>query len=109
MAASGQFHDPAALPLEKKAGWIPESVWTLWRREKSYTAENRTQTVHLVARRYTDWAIPTPMVLLYFSNLSIVWYFKEHDISETFPSSDETVGGTYSVVYVKKCKRYGER
>jgi len=43
MGASDQLHASAALPPEKKppvpvgqeVGWLPESVWTRWRREKS--------------------------------------------------------------------------
>jgi hypothetical protein len=43
MEVSGQFHAPATLPPGKEppvtigyeAGWAPEPVWTLWRREKS--------------------------------------------------------------------------
>jgi len=42
MVVSGQLHAPAALPPGKKplvptgyeAEWIPEPVWTQWRREK---------------------------------------------------------------------------
>jgi hypothetical protein len=48
MEVSGQLHVPAALPLGKEptvptgqeAGWAPEPVWTLWRREKSCPAGN---------------------------------------------------------------------
>jgi hypothetical protein len=40
----GQLHTPAAsalvkqrlVPIGYEAGWAPEPVWTLWRREKSY-------------------------------------------------------------------------
>jgi hypothetical protein len=40
---SGQFHVPPALSPRKKspalsgqeAGWVPELVWILWRKEKS--------------------------------------------------------------------------
>jgi hypothetical protein len=42
MDVSGQHHAPAALSQGKEppvrivqeAGWAPETVWTLWRREK---------------------------------------------------------------------------
>jgi hypothetical protein len=59
MEVSGQLHAPAALlpgkepsePIGQEAGWTQEAFWTLWRREKSYTAGNRTQVVQLVARR----------------------------------------------------------
>jgi hypothetical protein len=34
-------------------GWAPESVWTLWVREKSYFGGNRTRAVQSVARRCT--------------------------------------------------------
>jgi hypothetical protein len=44
MDLSGQLHAPAALstgnqpPVStaQEAGWVPEPVWTLWRREKSF-------------------------------------------------------------------------
>jgi hypothetical protein len=56
MEVSGQFHARAALPpvpIGQDAGWAPEPVWTLWRREKSLApAGNRA--VYPVARRYTD-------------------------------------------------------
>jgi hypothetical protein len=60
---SGQLHAPTALPPEKEppipigkeAGWTPESVWMLRRREKYLTpAGNRTPAVHPLARIYTD-------------------------------------------------------
>jgi hypothetical protein len=51
----GQLHALAALPSGKEPSgvlWIgrcPESVWTLWRREKSYTAGNRNRFVEEIA------------------------------------------------------------
>jgi hypothetical protein len=62
MEMSGQLHAPAALSpwkepsvlIGKEAGFTPELVWTLWRREKIFTAGNRTRAVHPVVQRYTD-------------------------------------------------------
>jgi hypothetical protein len=53
MEMSGEHHAPTALPPKKELsvpfGWetsrAPESIWTLWRREKSCIAGNRTQHV----------------------------------------------------------------
>jgi hypothetical protein len=50
------------VPIGYEVRWAPEPVWTLWRREKSCTAGNRTRAVQPVARRYTDWAIPAPLM-----------------------------------------------
>jgi len=44
MNVSGQIYAPAALfsvnepsvPVEQEAGWAPQPVWTLWRRENLY-------------------------------------------------------------------------
>jgi hypothetical protein len=63
MEVSGQLHAPAALPpgkgppvpIREGDRRAPESVWTLWRKDKSCTAGNRIQAVQPVARRYTDW------------------------------------------------------
>jgi hypothetical protein len=52
-----------------KSLWYPLNRWlggpqnrlTLRRREKSCTAENRTRAFQPLARRYNDWAIPTPV------------------------------------------------
>jgi hypothetical protein len=49
--------------IEQEAGWAPEPVWTLWRREQSCIAWNRTPVVQPVARCYADWAIPTAWFL----------------------------------------------
>jgi hypothetical protein len=63
MEVSGQFHAPASLPPGKEpsvptvseSGWAPETVWTLWNREKSLSpAGSRIPAVQSVARRYTD-------------------------------------------------------
>jgi hypothetical protein len=43
MEGRGQIHTPAAIsrgkklavPIGYEAGWVPESVWTLWKREIS--------------------------------------------------------------------------
>jgi hypothetical protein len=35
-------------------GWCPESVWALWRKEKSCTPGNRIRAVKPVARRFTN-------------------------------------------------------
>jgi hypothetical protein len=56
MEMSGQLHAPAALPLyplDRRLGG-PQSVCTLWTREKSYSAGNITRVVDPVSRRYTD-------------------------------------------------------
>jgi hypothetical protein len=47
------------VPIGYEAGWAPEPVWTLWRREQSCNVGNRTRVVQLLARRYTEAAIPT--------------------------------------------------
>jgi hypothetical protein len=37
---------PASLPPnEQKDGWVPEAVWTLWRREKCLAANENPTTV----------------------------------------------------------------
>jgi hypothetical protein len=60
---SGRLHAlPALIPGKEptvsigyEAEWAPESVWTLWRIEKSLVpAGNGTPALQLVARRYTD-------------------------------------------------------
>jgi hypothetical protein len=48
----GQLHALATLPpvpIGWEAGWAPESVWTLWRKEKSCTAGNQTQAIQPIA------------------------------------------------------------
>jgi hypothetical protein len=59
---SGHLDAPAALPkwkshtvpIGQEAVWAPEPVWTLWRREKSYPAENISRALQLVVHRYID-------------------------------------------------------
>jgi hypothetical protein len=62
MEVSGRLHASAILALGKErpvliaqeAGWTPEPVLTLWRREKSLAhAGNRTPVVQTVTRCYT--------------------------------------------------------
>jgi hypothetical protein len=66
MGAGGQRHAPAALPLGALV-WAPGPVWI--------GAENLTplefdpQTFQPVVSRYTDYAIPTPRLLLVIQNI----------------------------------------
>jgi hypothetical protein len=56
MEISGQLQAPVALtpgkeppvPIGDEAGWAPEPVWTLRRREKYCTARNQTRAVQNV-------------------------------------------------------------
>jgi hypothetical protein len=67
MKVSGQLYVPASLPPEKdapvpigyEAGWAPEPVWTLWRRENYFL--RRDSNSEPVASRYTDCAILAPV------------------------------------------------
>jgi hypothetical protein len=65
MEVSDELHALTALPpvpIGLEAGWAPEPVWTVCRREKSSVlGGDRTLTIHPLARRYTDSAIPTPI------------------------------------------------
>jgi hypothetical protein len=63
MEVSGELHAPPALPPRKErsvpiaydAGWAPEPVWRLWRREKYIgPVGNQTSSVKSVVRRYID-------------------------------------------------------
>jgi hypothetical protein len=60
-----QLHIPAALSPGKEVGLTPEPVWMLWRREKSYTAGNRTQALQpqipsLYRLSYPDFTLQIP-------------------------------------------------
>jgi hypothetical protein len=57
MEVSGQLKDSGKeprVPIGYETGGAPEQVWTLWRREKSSPAGNRTSTVQPAESRYTD-------------------------------------------------------
>jgi hypothetical protein len=60
-----------SVPVQKEAGWALDPGWTLRRKEKSLgPAGIRTLVVQPVARRYTDLAIPTPIL-----NMPIILMF----------------------------------
>jgi hypothetical protein len=66
MGVSGQHHAPAALyprgkdppvPIEYKAGWAPEPVWTQVLEDKSSApVGDWIPVVQPVVRHYTAWA-----------------------------------------------------
>jgi hypothetical protein len=50
------------VPIEQKAGWDPEPVWTQGLEEKSSTpVKDRPPIVQPVVRHYTDWTTPAPL------------------------------------------------
>lgn len=57
MEVSGKIHNPSTLqpgkgipvPVAYEAGWIPESVWTLWRIKYIAPTGNRIPTIQSVA------------------------------------------------------------
>jgi hypothetical protein len=61
MEVSGRLHalaalprrEVAALPLEEEAGWTPEPIWTMWRKNLALP-RIRNPTVQPVACYYTD-------------------------------------------------------
>jgi hypothetical protein len=70
------------VPIGWEAGWAPEPVYTLWKREKSCTAGNQTWAVQPVAHHYTD--SPLNVILPYMSRspkwflswkMSVIWKF----------------------------------
>jgi hypothetical protein len=48
-------YPPEMIPTGYEAGWVSESVWTLWSRDKSLvSAGNRTPAVQPVVCQYTN-------------------------------------------------------
>jgi hypothetical protein len=62
------------LPIEWKAGWARESVWTLWRREKS-VASTGFRTPDRPAR--SSIAIPTEISWLQHNSLKHEMYLTD--------------------------------
>jgi hypothetical protein len=68
METSGQFNAPVSSPLEKesqlptgKAGWAPEPVWMLGRREKPFaSAMNQTMILWLPSLAIVALIPPCP-------------------------------------------------
>jgi hypothetical protein len=60
------------------------SVWTLWRREKSCTAEYRTHAIQTLVRRYTYSGIPaTENIVMVTKNVEIL---KDLKFLESLPT-----------------------
>jgi hypothetical protein len=87
MGVSGQRHAPAALyplgkdtryPLERRAGWASEPVWTQGLEEKSSAPfGDRTPIVQPVVRHYTAWATAARQKEVYtFKNLFYKNYWR---------------------------------
>jgi hypothetical protein len=59
MEVSGQLHAPVALsqgeestvPTEHEAGWVPEPVWTRWRKENNQFPCRESNTGRLAGSR----------------------------------------------------------
>jgi hypothetical protein len=78
MGVSDQRHAPAALysrgknpryPLDRGAGWAPESVWKQILEEKSSASVgDRTPVVQSLVNHCTDWATPAN-ILMYIHDL----------------------------------------
>jgi hypothetical protein len=76
MGVSGQRHAPAALypwkgppvPIVLEAGWASELVWTQKLEKKSFRLCRGSNldrpVVHSVVRHCTDFATPTPVVVV---------------------------------------------
>jgi hypothetical protein len=64
VSCPGRFTPDERAPvlIGEEAGWSPEPVWTLWRREKNHASAGiRTLAVQSLFHRHTNWAIPTSM------------------------------------------------
>jgi hypothetical protein len=76
MAVSGQLSAGGIVPgTHWIGGWVgPEPVWKLWSREKSLAPTgNWTLAFQPLACRYTDWAVPAPLLVYvyYYLHLTV--------------------------------------
>jgi hypothetical protein len=66
-----RFNPKLPVTIGQEAGYAPEPVWTLWRRDKYLAlAGTRTRTVQPVARRYTGSFLAFEWVLKYYATPS---------------------------------------
>jgi hypothetical protein len=68
---------PAALPpipIGQEVGWVQETVWTLQKRENSWSyrdSNSDLSIVHPVASDYTDYAISVTFIILFTNHVSL--------------------------------------
>jgi hypothetical protein len=107
MEVSGQLHAPATLPPEsngQEAGWAPESVWKLWRREMQNKILKKKLCIQIFrwintkdsCRLEAEWKL-----LLQKQRFSLLWFgFLSGQVFEVFKRAH--VKNDYSSrVYIK--------